>query len=120
MRRLEMLQKFVISHDKTNNRFAIREMAITDKNKVTKEISLLRDEDYTFLCEESYSGRKIEASIGRGLDDLVATLRTTNFFPIKVYAVKIAESVIALQQSDDDRRTALVFDDRDLMGETLQ
>ena len=115
-----MLQKFVISHDKTKNRFAIREMAITDKNMANKESSLLRDEDYTFLCEESYSGRKIKASIDRGLDDLVATLRTPNFFPIKTYAVKIAESVIALQKSDHDRRTALVFDDRDLMGETLQ
>jgi hypothetical protein len=115
-----MLQKFVISHDKTNNRFAIREMAITDKNMANKETSLLRDEDYTFLCEESYNGRKIENSIERGLDDLVATLRTPNFFPIKTYAVKIAESVMALQKSDTDRRTALVFDDRDLMGETLQ
>lgn len=115
-----MLQKFVISHDKAKDRFAIREMSVIDKNMANKETSLLRDEDYTFLCEESYSGRKIAASIDRGLDDLVATLRTTNFFPIKFYAVKIAESVIALQNSDDDRRTALVFDDRDLMGETMQ
>lgn len=116
-----MLQKFVISHDKTKNRFAIREMAIIDKNLANKEASLLRDEDYTFLCEESYSGSTIAASIDRGLEDLVATLRTTNFFPIKVYAVKIAESVIALNKSDDNRRTALVFDDRDLMGaETVQ
>lgn len=116
-----MLQKFVISHDKTKDRFAIREMAIIDKNLGNKDSSLLRDEDYAFLCEESYSGRKIAASIDRGLDDLVATLRTTNFFPIKFYAVKIAESVIALQKSDDDRRAALVFDDRDLMhAETMQ
>ncbi|MBL0714730.1 MAG: hypothetical protein JJV98_13635 [Desulfosarcina sp.] len=110
-----MLQKFVISHDKTNDRFAVREMAIIDKNLANKEASLLRDEDYAFLCEESYSGRKIAASIDRGMDDLVATLRTTNFFPIRFYAVKIAESVIALRNSDDDHRTALVFDDRDLM-----
>jgi hypothetical protein len=110
-----MLQKFVISHDKSKNRFAIRELAIIDKNMANKDASLLRDEDYAFLCEESYSGRQIADSIDRGLDALVATLRTTNFFPIRPYAVKIAESVIALQNSADDRRTDLVFDDRDLM-----
>ena len=116
-----MLQKFVISHDKTKNRFAIREMAIIDKNLANKDASRLRDEDYAFLCEESYSGRKITASIDRGLDALVATLRTPNFFPIRTYAVKIAESVIDLHNSEDNQRTALVFDDRDLMGtETLQ
>lgn len=115
-----MLQKFVISHDKTKNLFAIREMAIIDKNLANKDASLLRDEDYTFLCEESYSGKKIAASIDRGMEDLVATIRTTNFFPIRTYALKIAESVIALQNSDDNRRTALVFNDRDLMGEKLQ
>jgi hypothetical protein len=116
-----MLQKFVISHDKRRNRFAIREMAVIDKNLGNKNASRLRDEDYAFLCEESYSGSRISASIDRGLDDLVATLRTPNFFPIRTYAVKIAESVIALHDSDDQRRTALVFDDRDLMvAETVQ
>ena len=116
-----MLQKFVISHDKTKDRFAIREMAIIDKNLANKDAALLRDEDYAFLCEESYSGRAIAASIDRGLEDLVATLRTPNFFPIKVYALKIAESVIALSNSDDNLRTALVFNDLDLMGsETAQ
>ncbi len=116
-----MLQKFVISHDKTKNRFAIRELAVIDKYLANKDVSRLRDEDYVFLCEESYSGRTITASIDRGLDHLVATLRTPNFFPIGTYAVKIAESVIALHNSDDNRRTALVFDDRDLMdSETVQ
>ncbi|MDJ0666312.1 MAG: hypothetical protein QNI89_02425 [Desulfobacterales bacterium] len=116
-----MLQKFVISHDKSRNRFAIREMAVIDKNLGNKDPSRLRDEDYAFLCEESYSGSKISASIDRGLDDLVATLRTPNFFPIRTYAVKIAESVMALHDSDDRRRTALVFDDRDLMAtDTVQ
>ena len=111
-----MLQKFVISHDKTKDRFAIREMAIIDKNLANKEASLLRDDDFAFLCEASYSGKTIAASIDRGLEDLVATLRTPNFFPIKAYALKIAESVIALRNSEDNLRTALVFNDLDLMA----
>jgi len=50
-----------------------------------------------------------------GREAVIGTLRTNNLFPIKPYANKIAESVMALYKSANDDSTELFFDDVDLL-----
>ena len=110
-----MRQKYMIFQDGIKNNLKIREYAIIDKNLKKVASSMLRKENYSFLCEETYDGEIIVSSISRGMAALVATLRTPNLFPIEPYVTKIAESVMALYDSTGDRSVELFFDDSDLV-----
>jgi len=111
-----MRQKYIISQEGAKQEFKIREYAIIDKNLRNVASSMLRQEDYEFLCEETYSHDRIERSVSRGRDALVDTLRTPNLFPIRPYVVKIAESVMVLFDSAEDQSVELFFDDTDLVA----
>jgi hypothetical protein len=66
---------------------------------------------FSFLGEETYNSSSIVDSMGKGIDALVATLRTDSMFPIWPNAVKIAESVIDLYNLDNGDAVDLFFDD---------
>jgi hypothetical protein len=115
-----MRQKYMISRNDTRNELKISEYAITDrdlKQKVT--ISNVERASFTFLCAEVYARDTIQHSISEGIEALVASLRTRNIYPIEPYAIKIAESVIALYSAPDDGSVELFFDDRDLVAEPM-
>ena len=111
-----MRQKYVISRNDTKNKLKIREYAILDSRLKKVASSLLKKDDYSFLCEEIYESEIVESSIAKGMNDLVATLRTNNIFPIEPYATEIAESVMALYNSSEDDSMELFFDDVDLIS----
>jgi hypothetical protein len=111
-----MRQKYVISRDGTNNILKIREYAILDKNLKVVASSMLQKGSFSFLCEETYESEIIVTSISKGINDLVAILRTHNIFPIEPYATKIAESVMALYNSSEEDSVELFFDDIDLVS----
>ncbi|MGD9332918.1 MAG: hypothetical protein PVJ53_16510 [Desulfobacterales bacterium] len=111
-----MRQKYIISQEGTQHDFKIREYAIIDKNLKNVASSMLRQEDFEFLCEETYSHARIERSISQGKEAVVDTLRTPNMFPIRPYVVKMAESVMVLFDSADDGSVELFFDDTDLVA----
>ncbi|MBU0698380.1 MAG: hypothetical protein KKE59_02975 [Proteobacteria bacterium] len=111
-----MRQKYVISRNGAKNKLKIMEYAIIDKNLKKVASSMLQKENFSFLCEETYESEIIVSSISNGMNALVAILRTHNIFPIKPYATKIAESVIALYDSSEDGSVELFFDDVDLMS----
>ena len=110
-----MRQKYSISREDVKNELKIREYAMIQKTPKNVASSMLNKETFSFLCEETYEGSNIVSSIHRGRDDLVATLRTRNLFPIRPNAIKIAESVMELYDSDEDRSVELFFDDVDLI-----
>ena len=111
-----MRQKYIISRDGPTNKLVIREYAITD-TKVKKPVSsMLKNEQFAFLCEETYEGNIIAASISNGIKSLVAILRTDNLFPIEPYATKIAETVITLYNTSEHTSAELFFDDLDLVS----
>lgn len=112
-----MRQKFVISIDDTIRKLKISEYAIIEKHLKSIATALLQKKDYSFLCEETYEIDIIKDSIASGMNTLVATLRTNNFFPIKSYAIKIAESVMALFNASDDNSVELFFDDVTLVSQ---
>lgn len=111
-----MRQKYVISQEGAKHDFKIREYAIIDKNLRNVDSSMLRQEDFEFLCEETYSHDRIERSIARGREAVVDALRTPNLFPIRPYVIKIAESVMVLFDSSDTQSVELFFDDTDLVN----
>jgi hypothetical protein len=115
-RRKDMRQKYIISRDGPTNELRIREYAITD-TKVKKPVSsTLKNERFALLCEETYEGKMIFASISNGIKSLVAILRTHNLFPIEPYATKIAETVITLYKTSEYTSMELFFDDIDLVS----
>ena len=111
-----MRQKYVISRDSAKNKLKIREYAIIDKTLKKVVTSMLQKESYSFLCEETYESDIIVSSISKGMDALVAILRTHNIFPIQPYAIQIAESVTELYNSSEDGSVELLFDDVDLVS----
>jgi hypothetical protein len=111
-----MRQKYVISRDDSENKLTIREYAVIDKNLKKVASSVLQKGSFSFLCEETYESEIIVSSISKGINALVAILRTHNIFPIEPYANKIAESVMALYNSSEDGPVELFFDDVDLMS----
>ena len=111
-----MRQKYIISQEGAKHEFKIREYAIIDKNLRNVDSAMLRQDDYEFLCEETYSHARIERSIAQGKDAVADTLRTRNLFPIRPYVVKMAESVMVLFDSAEDQSVELFFDDTDLVA----
>jgi hypothetical protein len=111
-----MRQKYIISQEGSKNDFKIREYAIIDKNLRNVDSDMLRQEDFEFLCEETYSHDSIERSIAQGKEAVVDALRTPNLFPIRPYVLKIAESVMVLFDSAENQSVELFFDDTDLVA----
>jgi hypothetical protein len=115
-RRKDMRQKYVISRDVDKNKLKIREYAIIDKTLKKVASSMLQKGSFSFLCEETYESEIVVSSISKGMNALVAILRTHNIFPIEPYATKIAESVMALYNSSEENSVELFFDDVDLVS----
>ncbi|MGD9082381.1 MAG: hypothetical protein PVH72_02480 [Desulfobacterales bacterium] len=111
-----MRQKYVLSRNDAKNKLKISEYAIIDKDLKKVASSMLQKENFSFLCEETYESEIIISSISKGMNDLVAILRTDNIFPIEPYSTKIAESVISLYNSSEDGSAELFFDDIDLVS----
>ncbi|MGD8836006.1 MAG: hypothetical protein PVJ19_13770 [Desulfobacteraceae bacterium] len=111
-----MRQKYIIFRDGPNNRLIIQEYSMIE-TKVKKPISpSLKREEFTFLCEETYSSKIILKSISNGIKTLVTILRTHNFYPIEPYSTKIAETVMTLYNSSENGPVELFFDDVDLVA----
>lgn len=110
-----MRQKYVISRNVAKNRLKIREYADIGKNPKRSAVPIVKKGRYTFLCEEIYDADMIARSISRGLNSLVASLRTPNLFPIDPTATQIAESIVKLYDSAEDSSVELFFDDMDLV-----
>ena len=111
-----MRQKYVISRIGDKNKLKITEYAIMDKDLKNVASSMLQSGDFQLLCEETYESEIIVSSISKGMDVLVAMLRTQNMFPIEPYSTKIAESVMELYNSSEDGTVELFFDDVDLVS----
>ena len=108
-----MRQKFYISREADQDKLNIKEYAMVQKEPKKASSSMLSNETFAFLGEETYDGAFIEKAIERGMRALVTALRTHNLFPIGPYAVKIAESVMELYGSQDGSEIELFFDDID-------
>lgn len=106
-----MKQKYTICREKNEKRLSIKEYAILERTPRNPVVSTSDEVLFSFLGEETYNSSSIVDSMGKGIDALVATLRTDSMFPIWPNAVKIAESVIDLYNLDNGDAVELFFDD---------
>ena len=114
-----MRQKYQIYLNGAGTQLNIKELAIIDNHLNRVESAMLEDKSFCLLCEETYDNDTIKNSIAVGIVDLVTTLRTANFFPNHRYATKIAEAVVHLYASRDNGKIELIFDDKDMMKNSL-
>ena len=111
-----MRQRFLLSHAGQSNDLTIQEYAVVDKEVGKKMGPIVQEDDYSFLCEETYDGAVISGAIAKGRDALMRTLRTPNMFPTSDQMVKIVESVIALYDEDEENQSVeIFFDDVDFL-----
>lgn len=108
-----MRQRYLITKEGTANDLVIQEYAVIDQDPRQKQGWSPIEDNYTFLYQENYKGDVIEVSISKGINDLIATLRTDHLFPVGMLAEKIAASVIDLYGFSEDRSAELFFNDSD-------
>ena len=114
-----MRQKYIISRDDSQEKLKISEYAVVEKDLKKVASEQLRQDNFSFLCQETYESKLIRGAISKGNAALVATLRTNNIFPISPYASKIAETVRDLYDLSEDGSVELFFDDIDLVPEVV-
>jgi hypothetical protein len=110
-----MRQKFQIYMNGAGTQLNIKELAVIDNHLDIMRSSMLEDKNFSLLSEQSYDNTALVKSISIGIEHLVDTLRTINFFPNHQYAIKIAEAVVELYSSTSDGKIELFFDDKDKM-----
>ncbi len=98
-----MKQKYLIYKDDKTKEMIIREFA-----ESVKEV-------YSLLCEEAYDSKEIESAIAKDKQTLVSTIRTKNFFPISIFAEKIADGIIDMYSTESNQSVELFFNDADLL-----
>jgi len=77
------------------------------------EYTELENDVLSLICEESHDGAAIRSAIDRGVEALISTFRTHNMYPRMTYAEKIAEGIIELYETEDEKSMELIFDDKD-------
>ena len=110
-----MRQKFLIQRDDSDSVLTIKESANLDREYKVSEMIKLDKELFSLLGEETYDRKTMKSAIKKGKSDLILTLRTHNMYPIGIYAEKIAESVIELYDSKNNRSVEILFDDKEFL-----
>jgi hypothetical protein len=100
-----MKQKYLILKNDEKNELTIQEFSELEKQ-----------DEYTLLCEETYSAKAIESAISKGKETLISALRTVNLYPPSLSVGKIAEAVVKLYNSKRDQSVELFIDDRDFIS----
>ena len=94
-----MKQKYLILKHDENGKLIISELAELDK------------EMFSVLCEETYEKNKIKHAIQKGKEELISALRTHNFYPPGLQAVKIAEAVATIYRPGSSQQVEVYIDD---------
>ena len=115
-----MRQKFLIQRDDKDSVLTIKESANLDREYKISEMIKLDKEVFSLVGEETYDPKAMRSAIKRGKNDLILTLRTPNMYPIGTYAEKIAESVIELFDSKNNRSVELLFDDKEFLASRIE
>lgn len=98
-----MKQKYTLVKDVGGKQLIIREFGELDKDIMS------------LLCEETFDAQEIEIALTEGKAALISALRTNNLYPPAAHAERIAETVVALYQSDALETTDILFDDKEAL-----
>lgn len=108
-----MRQKYIISKSAETKEVQIQEYAVVDNDSYRKDKYLLTDADFVLLSEQSYALGDIKAGVAKDKDNLIDLLRVNEFFPARLCAEKIADSVVELFSQAGDQPIVLIYDDKD-------
>lgn len=108
-----MRQKYILSTNEKNKEMLIQEYAVVDNDSYRKDKYLLTDADFVLLSEQNYAVSAIKAAMAKDKDELVDTLRIREFFPARMCAEKIADSVMELFSKTAEEPIVLIYDDKD-------
>jgi hypothetical protein len=115
MKRKAMKQKYHIRKDIKAKTLLIQEFAVLTSNTGKQKYPDIQGDDYSLLCEQSYSGREVKSASSTGKDDLILLLRNQHFFPIGTYMDKIADTVMGMYASKGEQHEDLIFDDKAIL-----
>ena len=107
-----MKQKYHIRKDVKAKTLLIQEFAVLTANTGKQKYPEIQDDDYSLLCEQSYSSKDVKSASSTGKDDLILLLRNRHFFPIESYMDKIADVVMGMYAAKGEQYEDLVFDDK--------
>ncbi|MFC1798179.1 hypothetical protein ACFLZL_00010 [Thermodesulfobacteriota bacterium] len=115
-----MRQKYLIQKNDKEGELKITEFANLDREYKISELVKLDKEYFSLLCEERYDRKELKSAIKEGREILISALRTQNMYPIRQYAGKIADSIIALYASKNHYSVEILFDDKELLESTMK
>ncbi len=107
-----MKQKYHIRKDVEAKTLLIQEFAVLTANTGKQKYPDIQGDDYSLLCEQSYSAREVKSATSTGKDDLILLLRNRHFYPIGTYMNRIADAVMGMYASKGEQREDLIFDDK--------
>lgn len=94
-----MRHKYAITRDHTKQEITLQEFTDVDKDA------------FSLVCEVTYKNSIIESAAALGAEELVNSLRTTNFFPCGQFAEQIAQSVLNLYGPGGDTYAEVLCND---------
>ena len=114
-----MKQKYRIRKDVKSRTLLIQEFAVLAADTGKQKYAEIQDDDYSLLCEQSYSAKEVKSATTTGKDDLILLLRNQHFFPIETYMDKIADVVMGMYAAKGEQHEDLVFDDKAILAGSL-
>ena len=107
-----MKQKYHIRKDVKEKTLLIQEFAILTARTGKQKYPEIHGDDYSLLCQQTYSAGEVKSASATGKDDLILLLRNQHFFPIGTYMDKIADVVMGMYATKGEQLEELVFDDK--------
>ena len=114
-----MKQKYHIRKDVKAKTLLIQEFAVLAGNTGKQKYAEIQDDDYSLLCEQSYSAKDVKSASSTGKDDLILLLRNEHFFPIETYMDKIADVIMGMYAAKGEQHEDLLFDDKAVLIDSV-
>ncbi len=114
-----MKQKYHIRKDVKAKTLYIQEFAVLAADTGKQKYAEIQDDDYSLLCEQSYSAKDVKSASSTGKDDLILLLRNRHFFPIESYMHKIADVVMGMYAAKGEQYEDLLFDDKAVLVDSI-
>lgn len=115
-----MKQKYHLRKDVKAKTLQIQEFAVLSASTGKQKYPEIQDDDYSLLCEQTYSAKDVKSASSTGRDELIMLLRNRHFFPIGAYMEQIADVVMGMYAAKGERFEEIVFDDKAVLVAAME
>ena len=115
-----MKQKYHLRKDVKAKTLQIQEFAVLSASTGKQKYPEIQDDDYSLLCEQTYSAKDVKSASSTGRDELIMLLRNRHFFPIGTYMEQIADVVMGMYAAKGERFEEIVFDDKAVLVAAME